>query len=202
MKRRILSAILVSALVLSMAGCNGETPTSEPVSQQSQTSTSENKEQSSSTSEAVSSESTSSESTSASSSSENIPSSSSSSSTTSTKPVVPTNQPSIIVSSDFGSEDTWVFVTSNGQYYAFSLSTNKIYEIDDTSFYGGEYICTMGQLLYYCNRRLDLAYIKNASTKKQYGSAMIVIIMCFHLIGDVTEYLFQRLKQAFPETNF
>lgn len=193
MKKRILSAILVSALVLSMAGCNGETPTSEPVSQQSQTSTSENKEQSSSTSEAVSSESTSSESTSASSSfentststnsesipsasssSENNPSSSSSSSskpvssssTTSTKPVVPTNQPSIIVSSDFGSEDTWVFVTSNGQYYAFSLSTNKIYEIDDTSFYGGEYICTMGQLLYYCNRRLDLAYIKNASTKK------------------------------------
>lgn len=123
MKKRILSAILVSALVLSMAGCNGETPTSEPVSQQSQTSTSENKEQSSSTSEAVSSESTSSESTSASSSSENtststnsesIPSASSSSennpsgsssssskpvsssSSTSTKPVVPTNQPSIV----------------------------------------------------------------------------------------------------------
>ncbi len=129
MKKRILSAILVSALVLSMAGCNGDTPTSEPVSQQSQTSTSENKEQSSSTSEAVSSESTSSESTSASSSSENtststnsesIPSASSSSennpsssssssskpvsssSTTSTKPVVPTNQPSIV---DFYYED-------------------------------------------------------------------------------------------------
>lgn len=194
MKKRILSAILVSALFLSMAGCNGETPTSEPVSQQSQTSTSENKEQSSSTSEAVSSESTSSESTSASSSSENtststnsesIPSASSSSennpsssssssskpvsssSTTSTKPVVPTNQPSIVSTCINCCENTWVFVTSNGQYYAFSLSTNKIYEIDN-NFAGNDHICTMGQLVYYFNGVVGRGspYIKNASTKK------------------------------------
>lgn len=171
MKKRILSAILVSALVLSMAGCNGDTPTSEPVSQQSQTSTStsENKGQSSTTSEAVSSESTStssnSESTpsaSSSSASNSSSSSNSSLSSTSTKPVVPTNQPSIVFTHN-GSANTWAFETSDKQYYAYNLAENKLYELDKVDTYR---ICTMGQLVYYLYTVEENCYIQNASTKK------------------------------------
>ena len=172
MKKRILSAILVSALVLSMAGCSGETPTSEPVSQQSQTSTSENKGQSSTTSEAVSSESTStssnSESTpSASSSSASKPSSSSSSSSssTSTKPVVPTNQPSIVSSYDYlNGGNTWVFQTSDKQNYAYNLAEKKIYKLDKMTDIN--LILTMGQLVYYKDFSGYNTYIQNASTQQ------------------------------------
>lgn len=115
MKKRILSAILVSSLVLSMAGCNGDTPASEPVSQQSQTSTS--------TSEAAFSESTSS-----SSSSLSIPSD-----TISSNPVSSTIQSSSSTSKF--PEETVVKV---GQYNMYAKGTTYY---DGYVYYGNGNLC-------------------------------------------------------------